>query len=156
MNESAGITDWVTAFSSGATAVIAFVAAWMGIRTFRHQRTSYDVSMALEIFSEINRYWDRISENNSEYQYNIGQILSYFEIACSLFNKNILTKDAKDVLGDHIIEVFTGLQTSEHGKNFINSCRSSRTTFSELRKFANENFPQALNAQAFSSENSGS
>lgn len=150
---NASITDWITAASSLLTAVVAVAAGGIGIKTFWHQRTAHDVGMAVQIFMEINRYWDRLCEPGCDYKYNIGQVLSYFEIACGLFNRNTLTKDAPNILGDHILEVFTSIQTSPHGKELLDSCRSSPTTFAELRKFADKRFPQALVVQAFSDRN---
>jgi hypothetical protein len=125
------------------------VAAWVGLRTFRSQRTASDVQLALGIFGEINRYWDRISDKSGSYEFNIGQILAQFEIAAGLFNRSVLTKEATDILGDHIVEVFTHIRTSPGGEGLIEQCRSSHSTFSELNKFIKKKMPQALNAIAF-------
>lgn len=105
--------------------------------------------MALGIFNEINRYWDRITDNLGSFDYNIGQILVQFETAAGLFNRNVLTKDATDILGDHIVEVFTQIQASPEGKGLLDRCRSSGTTFSELTKFSRQRLPQALSALAY-------
>lgn len=129
------------------------VAAWLGLRTFFHQRTSNDVSLALSLFAEINRYWDRISTGEGEVEYNYGQILAYFEVACALFNRKILTSDANSILGDHIVEVFATLQASERGREIIKRCRSSNSTFSELERFGKLRFSQALQTLAFAEDN---
>jgi hypothetical protein len=51
---------------------IAAAAAWVGLRTFAHQRTANDVQMAVGIFNQINHYWDRLVDSKN-YDYNMGQ-----------------------------------------------------------------------------------
>lgn len=143
------ITDWIGALSSFGATAVAVVAAWIGLRTFRNQKTVSDVQVALQIFGEINRYWDRIISGDGSYDYNMGQILAQFEIGAGLFNRNALTKDASVILGDHIIEVFTQIQSSPEGKGLLARCCSSNTTFVELFKFIRRRMPQALNVLDF-------
>lgn len=146
------VPDWLSSITSIITAVVAGVAAYYGIRTFQHQRTSYDVSLSLDIFRDINGYWNRITEDPSSYDYNIGKILAHFELAATLFNKRVLTKNALPILKDHIIEVFTRLSMDENAKRLIDSCCSSRGTFSELQAFLKTHLPTALAALEFQNE----
>lgn len=132
------MTEWLTTIAAVIGAATAVIAAWIGLRTFSHQRTVNDVNLALNIFAEINRYWDRLNDKDSDYDYNLGQILAYFEIAANMFRNRILTKAATDILGDHIEEVYVKLQSSDYGKNLIDRCRSAETTFKELKKFIEE------------------
>lgn len=142
--------EWISTLANLATVIIAFFTAWYGIVIFKHQRTSSDVKLALELFATINYYWDRINDNKSaSYQYDMGQIFAHFETAAHLFNESILTKDALPILKDHIVEVYTSVQGDESGKKFIESCCSSPTTFEELRKFLAKYFPAALLAQQY-------
>ena len=135
------------------TVVVAAFTAWFGIKIFNHQRTSADVQLALGIFSSINFYWDRITDNKgSNYKYDMGQIFAQFETAARLFNDSILTADALPILKDHIIEVYTSVQSTKEGSDFIQNCESSPTTFEELRKFLKDHFPAALLAQQFTNE----
>lgn len=138
------VADWITAIAAVATVGIALYAARVGISTFRHQRTSFDVQLALGIFESINRYWDRLVSEPEHYTYNMGQILAQFELAATLFNSDVLTRTAEPILKDHIVEVFALLTTSEEGRRTINACSSSRDTFKELRKFFAKNAPTAL------------
>jgi hypothetical protein len=141
--------DWLGAGSAVVGVAIAALVAWQGLRAFLHQRTTNDVALALSLFAEINRYWDRISSREGDAEYNYGQILAYFEVACALFNRQILTTAANSILSDHIVEVFSILQTSEGGKEILRRCRSADSTFSEIEKFGKLKFPQALRAVAF-------
>lgn len=139
--ESNSIPDWISAIAS---AVTALVAIYLGAITFRQQRTSNDVQLALSIFSEINRYWDRITDNGSNnYDYHMGQVLTKFETAATLFNKHALADTAQSILKDHIIEVFCAIKASPDGDNLIATCRSSPDTFKELRKFLRHYLPVA-------------
>ncbi len=107
--------------------------------------------MALGIFATVNFYWDRITDSEgTNYQYDMGQIFAQFETAARLFNDDILTKTALPILKDHIVEVYTFVQSTPEGKVFINSCESSHTTFEELRKFLKIHLPTALLAQQYS------
>jgi len=144
-------TDWISAISSLLAASVAGYAGWVGLATFKRQRTTSDIDFAFKIFGEINRYWDRITDGSS-YDYNMGQILAHFEIASSLFNHQILSTDANSILRDHIIEVFTLIQSSDGGRLLLDRCGSSDSTFLELRKFAREHMPQALSVQKFNAQ----
>lgn len=147
---ASSITDWIEALSTLVAAATAVSAGYLGIRTFQHQRTSNDVQLALGIFSDINGYWDRIVDSESRhYEYDVGQILAQFEVAASLFNKAILTKDALPILKDHIVESFTHIKMSDEGKGIVQACQSSPTTFEELNKFLKKHLPTALNAASF-------
>jgi len=141
--------DWVSAASAAVTTIIAGVAAWVGLWTFRNQRTASDVGLALSIFGEINRYWDRLSANSAEYDYNMGQILAQFEIAAGLFNRGVLTSDAEAILADHIVEVFSQIMSSSSGEELLKRCCSATTTFQELQNFIRKKMPQALNSLEF-------
>jgi len=150
LDNAANYADWLSAIANLATAVIAGFTALFGITIFQHQRTSSDVQLALGIFATINTYWDRITDNKSaNYQYDMGQIFAQFEIAAKLFNDAILTDGALPILKDHIIEVYTHVQSTPEGKTFIQNCVSSPTTFEELRKFLKSHFPTALLALQF-------
>jgi len=148
----ASFPEWLEALSTFAGAAVALVAAWVGLKTFRNQRAASDVQLALGIFAEINRYWDRLSENSGSYQYNMGQILAQFEIAAGLFNNKILEEKAAIILADHIVEIFCQIKDSPDGAALLEQCKSSEATFSELKKFINKRAPQALNALKFIDE----
>ena len=141
--------DWLSFAANATTAGVALYAAAVGLKTFNSQRTSTDVSLSLTIFAEINRYWDQLSKDASDYDYNMGQILAQFEIASGLFNRGVLTNQATLILGDHIVEVFTQLRASSDGQDLIDRCCSSDTTFEELKRFAASRMPQALNVAQF-------
>jgi hypothetical protein len=143
------VADWITAGAATSTAAIAYYAARTGLATFRHQRTSFDVQMALGIFESINRYWDRLASDTKHYTYNMGQILAQFEVAAALFNNGVLTKTAEPILKDHIVEVFARLISTDEGKRTISECSSSPDTFKELRRFLADHAPTALNALTF-------
>lgn len=143
------LADWFTATAALCTAAIAYNAARTGLATFRHQRTSFDVQMALGIFDNINRYWDRLASDGEHYTYNMGQILAQFEVAAALFNNGVLTKTAEPILKDHIVEVFVQLISTDEGKRTVSQCSSSPDTFKELRRFLAAHAPTALRALTF-------
>lgn len=147
--ELGSVADWVTAAAAVGTVGIAGYAAYMGLATFRHQRTSFDVQMAIGIFESINRYWDRLASDSEHYTYNMGQILAQFEVAAALFNNGVLTRTAEPILKDHIVEVFVRLISNEDGRRTISECSSSPDTFKELRKFLADHAPTALRALSF-------
>lgn len=141
--------QWLPASCGVAGVIIAGITATIALKRFGHHRTVSDVGLALTVFERINFYWDRLDNGTGNSSYNYGQILAHFEVACALFNKNVLTEQAESILGDHIVEVFTALKTSANGKAILSLCKSSDETYDELEKFAQERFPQSLLAQAF-------
>ena len=148
--DSAQAAAWLSAVATLATAIIAALAAYIGIRTFQHQRTASDIQLALTVFDDINRYWDRIIDSESKnYDYDMGQVLSHFEVAAALFNKKILTKNALPILKDHIVEVFASIAGTSDGERLIKACCSSPDTFKELRSFLREHSSTALQSLSF-------
>ena len=140
--EIGSLADWLSAISSTSTLCLA---AYLGRTTFKQQQTSSDISLAVDLFSHINRYWDRITDDKggAGYIYNMGQVLTHFELAALLFNTKSLSSCALPVLKDHTVEVFTSFQTSEDGESLIKVCQSSPDTFKELRAFASLYMPCA-------------
>lgn len=108
--------------------------------------------LALSLFADINRYWDRIVDEKGDHKYNYGQILAQFETAAALFNRKILGNEGQIVLKDHIVEVWLSLSSSEHGKELIEQCRSASATFTELESFFKIHQPTALLADKFAQE----
>jgi hypothetical protein len=127
--------DWISAISSLVAALTALIAIIIGVNTLAHQKVTADIQLAHGLFSEINRYWDRISDTNTNREYNMGQILVQFEIGAGLFNREVLSESASLILGDHIVEVLTQLARAEGGQVLMERCCSSNTTFVELNKF---------------------
>lgn len=148
--DAGSAADWVAALANVVTVGVAAFAAYYGVRTFQHQRTSNDVQLALGIFDVINRYWDRlIDSKGANYDYDMGQILAQFETAAMLFNRKVLTNDALPILKDHIVEVFGSLVTNDEGGKLIQACCSSPDTFKELKTFFKDHTSTALNAISF-------
>lgn len=121
-------------------AVSIFIAAL----AFRKQASSSDLGTAYDIFKEINRYWDLIALEKSDFSYCCGQILTQFEIATALINRGQLSNAAEIVLRDPIVEIFTKLRADENGRKVIDSCLSSSESLCELKFFARRHQPQAL------------
>jgi hypothetical protein len=141
------VPDWISSLSGALAATVAAIAGYVGVRTFQHQRTSYDVSLAMDIFRDINTHWNRVIDGDSKnYYYEIGQILVHFEIAATLFNKRVLTGTALPILRDHIVEVYSALISDVSTAAIVDNCRSSDKTFSELDRFLKKHFPTALTA----------
>jgi hypothetical protein len=136
------IPDWIAAI---AAVITTLIASWIGFTTFRQQRTSADITLAFSIFSAINCYWDRLVDDthSRSYKYNMGQILTQFELAAGLFNNKTLSNKALPILKDHIIEVFSSLEHSTDGEKILDACRSSADTFKELRNFAKRHMPSS-------------
>jgi hypothetical protein len=148
--DAGSVADWIAASANVATAGVAAFAAYYGVRTFQHQRTANDIQLALNIFQSINRYWDRMIDTKSaNYDYDMGQILAQFETAATLFNRQVLTRDALPILKDHIVEVFGSLVANSDGEKLINASCSSPDTFKELKAFLKEHTSTALNALSF-------
>ena len=113
------VPDWIAGISA---AITAGIATWIGLVTLKQQKTTADIQLALNIFNSINLYWDRLTDKPNEcYNYNIGQILSQFELAAMLFNREALGDEALPILKDHIIEVFTSIRTSDNGPSLLSS-----------------------------------
>lgn len=151
------VPPFVSAVSGLLAVGVGSIAAVIGLKNLRHQRTTSDVTLALAIFRDINRYWDRLQDNpDCNYDYEMGQVLAHFEIAATLFNRKALNKAALPILKDHVVEVFTLLKTTPRGEELIGKCCSSPSTFSELQSFLRAHLPTALNALVFRENGSDS
>lgn len=123
---------------------IAYWAAKTAVETLKNQRTTNDVALALSLFDKINNYWDMAVNNPAQNQYCLGQILAYFETAAGLFNRQVLSYHASEILSHHIVEVWSKMRASDSGKQFIDQLRSSATTFDELNIFFREHQTKTL------------
>ena len=123
--------------SSLLTVMFAAIALAFGWFTFSRQKTSSDVETMLSIYGKINEYWDRFidEKQSSTSVYNMGQILSYFENACFLVNKKIVSRDASACIEDHIYEVWTNLNNRVDSKEYFEKFVSADSTFCEIKKF---------------------
>lgn len=141
------VPDWIAAVCGSGALIAAVIGAFLANRSFRHQVTNANIETSLAIFRDINAYWDRITDSGgTSFEYDLGQILTQFELASMLFNRGILTRQALPILKDHIIEVFRGIRGSDLGEKFIEKCMSSDTTLCELKAFMKAHQPTALRA----------
>jgi hypothetical protein len=114
--------DWIGLAELVVTVValcIAIRGAMIAFQSLENQRSTNDVALALDLFNKINGYWDMVVTNPENNKYYLEQILTYFEVAAGLFNRRVLSDDASEILGHHIVEVWTKMRLSESGKHFL-------------------------------------
>lgn len=143
------ISEYAGLLLSAIALCVAILGVRTALKTFENQRTSNDVQLALNIFERINHYWDRSISDADKRAYYVGQILAYYEVSATLFNRGAMAEDAACILKDHIVEMWAKMLESESSRALIENVKSSSTTFSEMEKFFRSHLPKSLADKTF-------
>ena len=127
-----------TGWPDVVTAACATIALFFGCYTYYKQKSVSDVSSVLEIFNKTNEYWDKLnkletkSDNDEEFRYFLGHILSQFEIACHMYTAGAISRLASDIIMPYVKEIWEKLNEIEYYKSIIDSLISSDTTLEHI------------------------
>jgi hypothetical protein len=138
-------TDKLSAWSSLASVVVALggaVLVVLSIRqasaALRHQTTSSDLQSVLTIWERLDHHWCRFrqAERGSANQgFEFGQLTTYYEMACSLFNDKVLTTKATRTLEEHLSDILPIMYKNEEFIRLFEALQSDPNTFSNIRQF---------------------
>ncbi|MGB3795124.1 MAG: hypothetical protein WA957_02345 [Alteraurantiacibacter sp.] len=131
--------EWVTPLAAVVGAGAAVYAAYNGIRALQHQRDIDDVRLSYDILREVATYWDEMIADEKNRKFHIGQILTNFEYAASLFNRQTLNEEASEILSQYMQDTITGFERDEDAHSFLEKLRSDDKNLSHLAVFLRRN-----------------
>lgn len=128
---------WSVEYLEAAALTVAMVVAVYAIRAFNHQAKATDTNSILVLMGYINEAWNeyRLAMEEADEVYFFGQLLSFYETACYLFNKKLLSKRVKGLLADHIVEVMAMFRNDKKALGYFDRVASAPTTFCEIKEF---------------------
>jgi hypothetical protein len=136
--------DKLSAWSTLAGAVAAFLAAYFVVINIRQatislkaQKTANDIQTMLLIWERLDQHWCRYRKAKSaeSRRFEFGQLISYYEIACSLFQKKALSTLAAKPLGEHLRDILPQMQNVPEFKKLFDELQSHDHTFENIRWF---------------------
>jgi hypothetical protein len=91
----------------------------------------------LLIWERLDQHWCRYRKAKSaeSRRFEFGQLISYYEIACSLFQKKALSTLAAKPLGEHLRDILPQMQNVPEFKKLFDELQSHDHTFENIRWF---------------------
>jgi hypothetical protein len=142
--------DWaehIQAWASVGSLVVAIVAASFVVIQLRYaasalraQNTSSDIGSVLLIWERLDQHWVRFREASSdaEKRFEFGQLISYYEMACSLFRDRVFTTRATRTLHEHLHEILPAMQRDQSFRALFDALRTDEHTFENITWFCQQ------------------
>ncbi len=128
--------DVITTGLAVLSAPAALVALFQTRTALRKQAISSDLQTALTVWDKLDGLWVRFlraSKKNEEFEF--GQLVSYYELACGLYRDDILSTDAARTLKEHLRDLLPlMLNDPDYGKRF-KDLSTAPDTFANIRWF---------------------
>jgi hypothetical protein len=140
-------TDELQAWSSLGSFLVAggavgFIIAQLrqAASALRAQNRSSDIASVLTIWDRLDQHWIRFRAANTEEAKNFefGQLVSYYEMACSLFRDGVFTTRATRTLHEHLHEILPAMQRDVTFRGLFDRLRTDDSTFENIRWFCNQ------------------
>lgn len=139
--------DWPDAVSAGVTVISAPLALWalfQGKSALRAQNASTDIQTVLTLWERLDTHWQRFrAAEAKEQQFEFGQLISYYEIACQLFRSGVLKTEAARTLEEHLDEILPRMQKHSQFCKLFEELKSDEETFADIRWFCARRRPGA-------------
>lgn len=137
--------DQVQAWAALTGLLIAVVSAWFVILSLKQasaalvaQRVSSDIASVLVIWERLDNHWVRFrSASADERDFEFGQLISYYEMACSLFRDRVFTTRASRTLHEHLLEILPAMEGTAEYKALFHKLQSREETFENIRWLCN-------------------
>ena len=143
--------DELQAWSSLGSLIVASGATWFIVLQLRQaasalraQNTSSDISSVLAIWERLDQHWVRFrtAATEGERRFEFGQLITYYEMACSLFRDRVFTTRATRTLHEHLHEILPVMQQDPTFRGLFDALRTDDTTFENIRWFCRQPPPQ--------------
>ncbi len=138
--------DQLSALASAGSVLVAGAATWLIILQLRQasaalraQNASSDIASVLIIWERLDRHWMRFrSAADCEKRFEFGQLISYYELACSLFRDGVFSTRATRTLHEHLHEILPVMQNDPAFKALFDALRTDETTYENIRWFCRQ------------------
>jgi hypothetical protein len=143
--------DQLQALTSFGSFLVAIVAAWFVVLQLRHaasalraQNTSRDMASVLSIWERLDEHWVRFRSADTEEakRFEFGQLVSYYEMACSMFRDRVFTTRASRTLHEHLHEILPAMQRDPTFMILFEALSTDESTFENIRWFCRQPPPR--------------
>lgn len=130
-----------------AALVVSFISAALVIFTIKQaakalqsQLATSDVQTVLSIWERLDHHWVRFraAEGDEERRFEFGQLVSYYEMSCSLFRSNTLSTSAAVSLEEHLDEILPAMRKHESFEALFEQLKSREETFENIHWFCGD------------------
>jgi hypothetical protein len=123
-----------------AVAGLALGFAWFQLQ---HQSRMRDFQAFAEVQRDLDRIWERyVKGPEAERLFNFGQLVSFYETACYMFNHDILSRRVRELLKHQVIEVFVDIILDEKCMEMMTKICTGERSCEEIIKFVRKNKKQ--------------
>jgi len=146
-------TDQIQAWMSVGSLLLALIAAYYVIVQLRYaasalraQNTSNDIASVLIVWERLDQHWVRFRSARTEEtkRFEFGQLISYYEMACSLFRDRVFTTRATRTLHEHLLEILPAMQADQNFKALFENLRTDERTFENIAWFCRQPPPSGV------------
>lgn len=149
--------DQLQAWTSlGSTLIALGVAGFVVLQlkqaasALRAQNVSRDIASVLAIWERLDVHWVRFrtADREEKRRFEFGQLISYYEMACSLFRDEVFSTRASRTLHEHLSEILPNMQRDVSFKTLFEALVTDENTFENIRWFCREHPCRELNREA--------
>ena len=137
-------TDIWMAYGTWAGVAASCIATFLVIfsltytaTALRAQKKSADVEAMLTIWERLDHHWGRLrlAKGADAQSFEFGQLISYYEVACSLFRYQAFSTTASIILGEHLRDVLQQMANDDSFKEMFAALKSHEDNYEQIRWF---------------------
>ena len=133
-----------------ASVLVAIGGVWLvslqlkhGASALRSQAASSDIASVLAIWQRLDEHWNRFRNADQERKaFEFGQLISYYEMACSLFRDRVFTTRATRTLHEHLHEILPAMQREPTFQALLDQLVTDEATFENIKWFCKQPAPR--------------
>jgi len=130
--------------TAGAAYLVVQQLNYAGL-ALRAQKTSSDIASVLIVWERLDQHWVRFrsAKTDEAKRFEFGQLISYYEMACSLFRDKVFTTRATRTLHEHLHEILPVMRADATFKELFDDLRTDESTFENIVWFCKQPAPSA-------------
>lgn len=126
--------QWFGAIISLVSATFVILSLIYAARALKAQKLASDVQSMLAIWTKLDDHWAQFQKlkDDDNRSFEFGQLISYYEIACSFFKNDVFTTYAAVTLGEHLRDVIPMMQKNEYFKKLYDQLKTRDDTYENI------------------------
>lgn len=130
-------TDQVQAWVAIAALLFVAFGILQASKSLKSQNKSTDIATVLAIWERLDTHWMRFlaARTKGKKKFEFGQLIGYYEMACSLFRDEVFTTEAARTLHEHLYEILPLMKADLTFKELFEELKSAETTFEHIEWF---------------------
>jgi hypothetical protein len=130
---SQGASAPLSVLVSGLAAYFVFKQLRSATVALQSQDESSDTACVLEIWARLDAHWVRFRQADPENaQFEFGQLISYYEMACKLFKDKVFKTRAAVILFNHLQDILPEMRRNANFGHYFDDLKSQPDTFESI------------------------